>query len=144
MKTAGYRFHPCLVGPVVGLLWSVIPGYFSELLRTGYDFACVFSCGALTGLAITFLVQRLDLRSWWQYLLVSPPILVIAGGLFGVLLSIVCRLFPLSHTYGKIAGSGHTLDVSYAFLWLYPPFPVLFVPLAFLSCWLVTVKSREV
>jgi hypothetical protein len=128
-----------LLGFGLGLPWSFIPGYFSEIIKNPFDGFIIMVSGGITGSLVALAIKLFPKKGILPSLLMSPFVLAFAGSAFGVLLTEICSLFPESTPYLRLASTNRSSASynSYGFLWLIPPICFFVIPLSVASTWLV-------
>ena len=127
-----------LLGSAFGIVWSLIPGFFSEIIRSPIDILPIFISGAVAGAIVSIVVWKFENINIIGSILLSPLLLMLGGGSFGFALDNIGLFFESSEAYSRISNSSPNAAtfVSYSFYWLIPPICFLVVPLSALSTWL--------
>jgi len=132
-------------GVAYGAVWSLAPGFLSELLRNHGEAVTVVLAGAVTGALVTLLLAPFLTRSkWWGAVLLGVVSLPLGAGLFGIIVSwiqwMVMRttgthyrfvmqvVEPPGYVFGPLKAGG-----SYAIYSTCSAFAILFIPLAILT-----------
>lgn len=132
-------------GVAYGAVWSLAPGFLSELLRNTGEAVTVVLAGAVTGAVVTLLLAPFLTRfKWWGAVLLGVVSLPLGAGLFGIIVSwihwIVMRttgihyrfvmevVEPPGYVFGPLkAGRDYALYSTCS------AFALLFIPLALLT-----------
>ena len=138
-------------GIVAGLLWSLIPGRLSELLRSDGEVFAVLLAGVLTGITVSLILSAPVKTSGVVATLVLGLLSMPVGAFFfGVSISVLhfAIKLPIGVSYRFVEYGFHPvrIGIQYATYGSITVFSFVFFPLAVLTTFLLqkAVRTKEI
>ena len=131
-----------IFGTASGLLWSLVPGYLDQLLKSRADVAAVLTVGVVTGVAVSFVLHQFLVRfNRWVALVVGILSLPAGAFCFGTLFSAAHLLLSYvtgePHRFVQTGFHPFMSGAQYAVFSMISVFAVFLLPLAVLTTFLL-------